>query len=352
MRGERVDEAAHGVPVLVEVFDTGCQGERRLAIGVGVGTPGDGAGEHTRGDGAARDRHEGLGARADEAVHGVDPRVGVARGERAHEAAEVRPGGHGAGEVACEHDLADLARGDRREARAHGVLIALGGERARADRRRPVRAERHGDRFGRVGRTGIRQHPRRPRAIACVTDREPRHREHGGRCRVRGERQRPERDEARAGRLDVIVDVRGGGDLAPAVGERGGIGARGGEGQGVADADEPRAAPAPDERIRGVGVFEQVAERRDLAGHDAESCRRGGRVAHVLQPNPERSGPEPVRFSRVRTRAWRPRCVLYSVCAPWRQRAGRGNARCPARAVAAETEYGTGDARRGVGSRP
>ena len=64
-----------------------------------------------------------------------------------------------------------------------------------------------------------------------------------------------------------IVDLGCGGELPPAGGEVTGIARL--EVRGGADADEPGPAARPDERIGGIGVLEQVAQRGDFAGDDA-----------------------------------------------------------------------------------
>ena len=198
VRGERVEHALHGVAVLVEVLAAVREGEGCRGVVVRVGSARERPGEHARGDAAARDGDERLGARADQAVDGEGPGVGVARRQRADEPAQVGARGHGADEVAREHDLADLARRDRVEAGAHGGLVALGVERAGAERRRPVRAVRDRARRRASATSAIVERMRvihaRPsrRPTIALRDDEP-----ARRARPRVEGEGAERDEAR-----------------------------------------------------------------------------------------------------------------------------------------------------------
>ena len=100
-----------------------------------------------------------------------------------------------------------------------------------------------------------------------MADRELRHGEGRGSRGARVERQGAEGDEARARGIHVVVDLGCGGELPPAGGEVTGIARL--EVRGGADADEPGPAARPDERIGGIGVLEQVAQRGDFAGDDA-----------------------------------------------------------------------------------
>ena len=76
------------------------------------------------------------------------------------------------------------------------------------------------------------------------------------------------------------------GDLAPAGRETGDLGAVRRQGEGAADADEPRAAAGPHQGIGGIAVLQQIVDVRDIAGHHAQPGGAGGGSVHSTQPNP------------------------------------------------------------------
>ena len=119
-----------------------------------------------------------------------------------------------------------------------------------------------------------------------MPDRQEGNGEDGRRRGLRVERQRAEGDEARARNADVVVHLRRRGDLAPARRETGDLGAVRRQGEGAADADEPRAAAGPHQGIGGIAVLQQIVDVRDLAGHHAQPGGAGGGSVHSTQPNP------------------------------------------------------------------
>ena len=205
------------------------EGEGCRGVGVRVGSARRRAGQHARGDRAARDGHERLGARADDAVDRECPAVGVAGRQGADEPAQVRARRHGcrrgrARARPCSPRRPRSRRGRRgrrpgsRWGRAHrGRASPTSRARTRcglgsvAASGADVRAQRCGS--SRIGRRGGRRSTAGTMRVLGAADR-----------RIEGER--AEGDESGAGQAHRVVDVGGRGERAPAFGGRGARGVR------------------------------------------------------------------------------------------------------------------------------
>ncbi len=250
------------------------EGEGRRDVAVGVAAARRGAGEDAGGDGAARDRDERLGARADQTVDGEHPAVGVALQQRPHETAPVGAGRDRADDVAGEHDLADLAQTDRLDGVVDGLLVALGGLPPGAERRRPVGP--NGERGGRSGsgssgvsanasRVTHARPPWRPTIVPAPAGcsrapsggRRRRSRRPRVRCRAGpgGRRSRRRRRSGASDRDGRVTRLRAG------VPQR----------QQVAEAGERLSAAAPEQGIVARRVVQDVVHRGELARDDAQA---------------------------------------------------------------------------------
>ena len=312
VRRQALHRARDGEGVLGAVLGRRGEGGRALAVGCLAGTARGRAREHARRDGAVVDAHERLGARADEPVDRVDPRVGVVLGEAVDDRPQAVLLVQLADELAGEHDLLELAGVDAAHRLRDGRLVPVGRHGAGRERhpRHAALRRRLGDLEGerRGGIRGIRRR-RGIRWIGVVVDRGERdagdpcapvaaaehelgHHEHARRRGVVGERERAERHEARAGQADAVVDVGGGRDRRP---RGGGVGdaARSArlDAQRLAEADDALTASHPEQRMPRVGARDQRRELIDGFGADDEprggdARRRGIRLGHRTSLRP------------------------------------------------------------------
>ena len=162
------------------------------------------------------DAHERLGARADQAVDGEHPRVGVVLGESVDRRAQSVLLVQLADELAGEHDLLELAGVDAAHRLGDGRLVLVGRHGAGRERhaRHATLRRRLGD-LERGGCRGIRcpglarreRDAGDPRAPVAAAEHELGHDEHARRGGLVGERERAERHEPGAGQADAVVDV-------------------------------------------------------------------------------------------------------------------------------------------------
>ena len=283
VRAEGGEHALHGEPVLFLVFRALGEGEGRGDVAVGIAAARGGAGQDPGGDRAAGDRDERLGAGADEAVDREDPAVRVPLEERADQAASIGSGGDRADDVARQHDLADVAHPDRLDRPVHGLLISLRGLPPGTERGRPVRAEGGAGRqigFGFVGGVGEGQ-SRDPGPAAVTSHDRAGHPEDALALRAGVEDERAEGHESRAGQAQRVVDLGGGGDPAPPVGDarvaRSGTGVA--DRQQIAEAGERLATSAPEQGVVARRVVEHIVHGRQFPGDDAQT---GHEVVHRL----------------------------------------------------------------------
>ena len=109
---ERVGDGVDDEAVLPLVLHRLGQGAERCRVAVGDG----GAGHRPRLDGVAHAADEELGAGADDAVGRVDEAPGLLRGEAPDHGTRASNGASASTtHLACEHDLLDVAVGDRGE---------------------------------------------------------------------------------------------------------------------------------------------------------------------------------------------------------------------------------------------
>ncbi len=247
VQGERVDDRAHAVPVLLDVLDRA--GERGAATTVLVRVAGaaQGAGEHARGGDAVHEAQQHLRRRAEQAVDGEDPAAGVVALEPLQRPAQVDRAVRACLQVSGQHDLVDRSRGDPGDCLSDGGHPLGTGDP-------PVGVD---DRRGRPGGSALGKGGRReagdadrgppPRAVA-VADHDLGDDERGGAGR-RVEGERSERDQAGAGQADLVLDV-GGGDQRVPPGLRLGEPARTGQLQagGGTPADQALAVLHPRQR--------------------------------------------------------------------------------------------------------
>ena len=291
VRLEGLHDTRQGEVMLVEVLGRGGESGGLVVIGHGVATAGLGSGEHPGTDGAVVDSHESLGARADQAVDGIRPAVGVAEREIREHAAQVAALGQVPDEVAGEHDLLQLAGLDEGDGRLDGGAVGIGLDRARQQRDAKLRAERPGG--GQAGRAGgqtggagghggcsilrgtgriLDDDAREPGDPAAPADDQLRNDQGAHERRPLGEGKRSEGHEARSRGRQRVGDLGGGGYPEP---RRTGVGdavrALELEAERGADAGETVALAHPEQRTPRVDQGEQKADVVHSRGLDAKA---------------------------------------------------------------------------------
>ena len=298
VRAQRCEHALHGVQMLVLILRAGRECERSGGVGIRVRAARRGAGQHPRGDRAARDGHERLGARADETVDGEGPAVGVADRECPGEPAQVGARRNGA-----------------RPGRARARPCSPRPRRSRRVRRGPRPGSRSdSERPGRASPTSTVRTPcapaacraRRPRSASCVMrvthDRPPRrpttiarHDEHAARRRPGSNANAPNATRPGPGQAHLVIDLGRGRERAPAGREVEGARRALGEPRARADCRRTPAIASPrrlqKRRMRGRGVDQHVVDGvRPRGSRPAAAVSAAARGRSLFQPRAGRHG--------------------------------------------------------------